>query len=170
MTLSSPQSEAHDHPLIDSTTACIANVVTERLCAPAQHQGPAVERPSFDISNACFKKRSLESSRSSVNAAVADTELSTGSARHTHICMGPFNIDAIHQPSAFCFSQAAMEVRVDRDWVETHKGKIWIENNLFLEEKPLRGTYWAPFWNAANVAEQLSSEQALFNLKGFLKN
>ena len=66
------------------------------------------------------------------------------------------------------FPQAAMEVRVDRDWVETHKGKIWIENNLFPEEKNLRGTYWAPFWNAANVAEQLTAEQALFNLGEFL--
>jgi len=67
------------------------------------------------------------------------------------------------------FSQAAMEVRVDRDPVESHKEKIWIGNNLFLDEKNLRGTYWAPSWNARNVSEQLTADQALFNLNEFLK-
>ena len=66
------------------------------------------------------------------------------------------------------FPQAAMEIRVDRDPVESHQGKIWIENNLFLDEKNRRGTYWAPFWGARNEAEQLTTDQALANIKNFL--
>jgi hypothetical protein len=75
----------------------------------------------------------------------------------------------ILQATKSVFPQAAMEVRVDKDPVDTPGGKIWIANDLFLDEKNHRGTYWAPFWGARNVGEKLTLEQAMANFEYFLR-
>lgn len=75
----------------------------------------------------------------------------------------------ILQATKSIFPQAAMEVRIDRDPVESHKGKIWMENDRFLNERNHRGSYWAPSWGAQNVGEQLTSDQTLENFEYFLR-
>ena len=50
----------------------------------------------------------------------------------------------ILQSTKAVFPETAMELRVDKDPVPSHKGTIWIENDLFLDETNHRGTYWAP--------------------------
>ncbi|WP_395373151.1 hypothetical protein [Marinicella sp. W31] len=67
------------------------------------------------------------------------------------------------------FPSAAMEIRVDKDPVNSHKGKIWVEHDLFFDEPNHRGTYWAPFWGARNEGERLSLEQVLKNFEYFLR-
>ena len=67
------------------------------------------------------------------------------------------------------FPLAAMEVRVDKDPVNSHKGKIWVEHDLFFDEPNHRGTYWAPFWGARNEGERLTLDQALKNFEYFLR-
>lgn len=67
------------------------------------------------------------------------------------------------------FPQAAMEIRVDKDPVNSHKGMIWVEHDLFFDEPNHRGTYWAPFWGARNEGERLTLEQVLRNFEYFLR-
>jgi hypothetical protein len=75
----------------------------------------------------------------------------------------------ILQSTKAVFPETAMEVRVDRDPVPSHKGAIWIENDLFLDETNHRGSYWAPYWGARNEGEQLTAEQALASFEYFLR-
>jgi hypothetical protein len=75
----------------------------------------------------------------------------------------------ILQSTKAVFPEAAMEERVDKDPVPSHKGTIWIENDMFLDETNHRGTYWSPHWGAQNEGEQLTLEQALTNFEYFLR-
>jgi len=67
------------------------------------------------------------------------------------------------------FPQAALEIRVDKDPVKQGESFIWVGHELYLDESNHRGTYWAPFWGAANQGELLTAEQALKNFRYFLK-
>jgi hypothetical protein len=73
------------------------------------------------------------------------------------------------QPAQSVFSNAALEIRVDKLPIKQGDHYTWIEHNLYLNETNHRGTYWAPFWGAENKGELLTAEQALKNFKYFLK-
>ncbi len=73
------------------------------------------------------------------------------------------------QPTQDTFTDAAMEIRVDKLPVKQGDNYTWIDHDLYLEEKNLRGTYWAPFWGAANNGELISAKQALDTFHYFLK-
>lgn len=73
------------------------------------------------------------------------------------------------KPAQSVFPNAAMEIRVDQLGVKQNDQYTWIAHDLHLEEKNLRGTYWAPFWGAENKGELISAEQALMNFDYLLK-
>ncbi len=73
------------------------------------------------------------------------------------------------KPAQSVFPNAAMEIRVDQLGVKQNDQYTWIAHDLHLEEKNLRGTYWAPFWGADNKGELISAEQALMNFDYLLK-
>ncbi len=75
----------------------------------------------------------------------------------------------ILKPAQEIFSNAAMEIRVDKLPIKQNEQYTWIGHDLHLEESNLRGTYWAPFWGAENRGELLSAEQALNNFHYLLK-
>ncbi len=72
------------------------------------------------------------------------------------------------QPTKSIFPNTAMEIRVDKLPVKQGDQYTWISHNLYLNEKNHRGTYWAPFWGAANNGELLTADQALKNFEYFL--
>ncbi len=75
----------------------------------------------------------------------------------------------ILKPTQAVFDNAALEIRVDKDPVKQDDEYIWVGHDLYLDEPNHRGSYWAPFWGAANQGELLTAEQALKNFKYFLK-
>ncbi len=75
----------------------------------------------------------------------------------------------ILKPTQAVFENAALEIRVDKDPVKQDDEYIWVGHDLYLDEPNHRGSYWAPFWGAANQGELLTAEQALKNFKYFLK-
>jgi hypothetical protein len=75
----------------------------------------------------------------------------------------------ILKPTQSVFSNAALEIRVDKDPVKQGDDYIWIGHDLYLDDPNHRGTYWAPFWGANNQGELLTAEQALKNFEYFLK-
>ncbi|MGJ8662567.1 MAG: hypothetical protein ACSHWU_02905 [Marinicella sp.] len=74
------------------------------------------------------------------------------------------------QPTQAVFQDAALEIRVDKDPVLRNGEYIWVGHDLYLDEPNHRGTYWAPFWGAANQGELLTAKQALINFDFFLKS
>ncbi len=77
--------------------------------------------------------------------------------------------EKVLQPTQSVFDNAALEIRVDKDPVKQDDEFIWVGHDLYLDEPNHRGSYWAPFWGAANQGELLTAEQALKNFKYFLK-
>ncbi len=72
-------------------------------------------------------------------------------------------------PAQATFPNAAMEIRVDKLPIKQNEQYTWIGHDLHLDEKNLRGTYWAPFWGAENKGELISAEQALKTLEYLLR-
>lgn len=73
-------------------------------------------------------------------------------------------------PAKGVFSNAAMEIRVDKEPAKSAKERLWVEHSLHLTDENHRGTYWAPSWGAENNGETLPLEKALFNFEYFLKH
>lgn len=73
------------------------------------------------------------------------------------------------KPAQTVFPNAAMEIRVDKLPVKQNKQYTWIDHDLHLGEKNLRGSYWAPFWGAENKGELITAEQALINFQHLLR-
>lgn len=72
------------------------------------------------------------------------------------------------KPAQSVFDHAAMEIRVDKLPIKQGEHYTWVGHDLYLDETNHRGTYWAPFWGAANQGELLTASQALKNFEFFL--
>lgn len=72
-------------------------------------------------------------------------------------------------PVKTVFDDASIEIRVDKFPIKQGSHYTWIGHDLFLNETNHRGSYWAPFWGAANNGELLSADAALKTFEYFLK-
>ncbi len=71
-------------------------------------------------------------------------------------------IARMFQRALTVFPRLTMEIRVDKDRLESSNGEIhWLSNDNYSDISGTRLTYWAPFMGAANTGETLTATQAI---------